>query len=87
MGSDSFQALPQWKNFQSIIDNHKIFIYRRHGFEINNKTKAHIKILDAPTLEISSTWVRELIRAGKSIRYLVPDKAREEIEKNQYYKK
>ena len=87
MGSDSFQALDQWKNFQSIIDNHEIFIYRRQNFAVKNKTKARIKILNAPTLEISSTSIRELIRAGKSIRYLVPDKAREEIEKNQYYKK
>jgi nicotinate-nucleotide adenylyltransferase len=87
MGSDSFQALHLWKNFQSIIDNHKIFIYRRQSFEVNNKTKAQIEILDAPTLELSSTSIRELIREGKSIRYLVPDKAREEIEKNHYYKK
>jgi nicotinate-nucleotide adenylyltransferase len=87
MGSDSFQALPQWKNFQSIIDNHRIFIYRRKGFEVNAKIKADIKILDGDILELSSTSIRELIRTGKSIRYLVPDKAREEIEKNHYYKK
>jgi nicotinate-nucleotide adenylyltransferase len=87
MGSDSFLGLHEWKNFQSIIDNHEIYIYRRQGFEVYNKTKARIKILDAPTLEVSSTSIRELIRTGKSIRYLVPDQGREEIEKNDYYKK
>jgi nicotinate-nucleotide adenylyltransferase len=86
MGSDSFQNLDKWKNFEAIIDNHKILIYQRPGFEIKNKINAEIEILNAPLLDISSTEIRKLIKKGKSIRYLVPEKAREEIEKNYYYK-
>ena len=62
-------------------------MYKRPGVEVNNKLKAKIVIVDSPMLDISSTEIRELIRNGKSIRYLVPDKAREEIERHQYYKK
>jgi nicotinate-nucleotide adenylyltransferase len=87
MGSDSFQDLRKWKNFESIVNNHKIFIFQRPGFEVKNNINAQIEILSAPMLEISSTNIRELIKNKKSVRYLVPDKVRQEIESKQYYKK
>jgi nicotinate-nucleotide adenylyltransferase len=86
MGSDSFQSISKWKNFETIIHNYKIHIYRRPGFEIENKINAEMEILNAPLLGISSTEIRDLIKKGKSIRYLVPEKVRKEIEKNEYYK-
>ncbi len=46
---------------------------------------ANITILQAPLLEISSTRIRELVHLKKSIRYLVPDIVKEEIELQQYY--
>lgn len=87
MGSDSFQNLHKWKNYESIVSNYPIYVYPRPGFEATNHINADLKIVDAPLLEISSTRVRELVRLGKSIRYLVPEKVREEIEKGSYYKK
>lgn len=85
MGSDSFQNLPNWKNAELIAKNHTIYIYPRPGFEINNTLQANIIKVDAPLLEISSTHIREFIAEGKSIRYLVPDNVKEEIEANHYY--
>jgi nicotinate-nucleotide adenylyltransferase len=87
MGSDSFQAIDKWKDFQSIIGDYKIFIFRRQGFEVYNNIGADVEILDAPLIDISSTEIRELIKKSKSIRYLVPEKVRKEIEKRDYYKK
>jgi nicotinate-nucleotide adenylyltransferase len=87
LGSDSFQDLAKWKNFESIVSNHKIVIFKRPGTDVKNKIDAQIEILNAPLLDISSTKIRELIKNKKSIRYLVPDKVREEIETKQYYKK
>jgi len=87
MGSDSFQAIDKWKDFESIIGEYKIFIFRRQGFEVYNNIGADIEILDAPVIDISSTEIRELIKKGKSVRYLVPEKVRNEIEKKEYYKK
>ena len=87
MGSDSLQNLHKWKDSEAIVRDYKILIYRRAGFEPENKINAKIEILNAPLLDISSTEIRKLIKDEKSIRYLVPEEVREEIEKNQYYKK
>jgi nicotinate-nucleotide adenylyltransferase len=86
MGSDSFQNLDKWKNFKAIIENYTLYIYQRPGFPVENKIGATIEVLNAPFLEISATAIRELIKRGKSIRYMVPEKVREEIEQNRYYK-
>ena len=87
MGSDSFQNLHKWKNAEYIINNYKIFVYTRPGFEIQNTLGANLQVLDAPLLQLSSTQIRQNIKDGKSVRYLLPDKVLEEIEKGSYYKK
>ena len=86
MGSDSFCNIDKWKNYQVLLKEYEIFIYNRPGFEVQKPAGSNITILDAPLLEISSTHIRELIKKNKSIRYLVPDTVKEEIEKNRYYK-
>ncbi len=87
MGSDSFQNIDKWKNYEVILKNYPIYVYPRPGFEIRNPMNTDLKIVSAPLLEISATLVRNNIRSGKSVRYLLPDKVLEEIEKGGYYKK
>jgi nicotinate-nucleotide adenylyltransferase len=87
MGSDSFQNISHWKNYEVIIKNHEIYIYKRPGFEINNSIGAQVKIIDAPLLQLSATYIRDCIAEGKSIRYMVPEVVLEEIEKGGYFKK
>lgn len=85
MGSDGFRNLDKWKNADIIIKNYPIIIYKRPGFEIENSLNALITIADAPLLEISSTHIRYMIKNGMSIRYLVPEIVKEEIENKGYY--
>jgi len=87
MGSDSFQNLHKWKNFEVIVKNYQIYIYLRQGFDVENKFNANIHIVEAPLLQLSATQIRKYIKEEKSIRYLVPENVREEIEKGGYYKK
>jgi nicotinate-nucleotide adenylyltransferase len=87
MGSDSFQNLSSWKNYDMILQHHHVIVYQRPGFPVEvDETKSNVTVLKAPLLEISSTHIRESIKAGKSIRYLVPDSVMNEIERNSYYK-
>ena len=87
LGSDSFQNLAKWKNADGLVKNYQFLIYKRPGFEVNNEMNAAMRIMDAPLLQISATHIREMIKTGKSIKYLVPQAVEEEISKSGYYKK
>jgi nicotinate-nucleotide adenylyltransferase len=80
MGSDNLVNFNHWKNFDVILKYYKILVYMRPGFEnvpfINHPS---VSTLNAPLLEISSSFIRKLIAEGKSIQYLVPDKVLNEI--------
>lgn len=86
MGSDSFQNLPKWKNFEALVKNYKFIVYRRPGFDISEKYGADITYLEAPMLELSATLIRNNCKEGINIRYLVPEAVRQEIERNNYFK-
>jgi nicotinate-nucleotide adenylyltransferase len=85
MGGDSFQNLNQWKNYRQLLSQYSLIVYQRPGFEIKVPDGARVEITDAPLLDISSTYIRTLIREKKSIRYLVTDEVKDEIERNRYY--
>jgi len=86
IGSDSLQNIGKWKNSEMLLNNYFFYVYQRPGFEVSNVI-SKVTLLKAPLLEISSTEIRSAVRAGKSIRYVVPDKVLEEIKRNNYYKK
>lgn len=85
LGSDSFQNIHKWKNYKALLSQYPVIIYKRPGFEITENVGANLTVLDAPLLQISSTYIRNLIKKRLSIRYLVPDAVKEEIERNHYY--
>jgi nicotinate-nucleotide adenylyltransferase len=88
MGSDSFENLPKWKNYGYILKHYPIYVYLRSGHErLPEYPDANkIFVLAAPLLPISATHIRKNIKEGKSIRYLLPDAVKDEIEKNGYYR-
>lgn len=86
VGSDSFTNLKNWKNADVLIRDNPFVIYNRPGFPVEDHLGAKTTILDGPLLNISATDVRNLVKAGKSIQYLVPNPVRSEIERNNYYK-
>ena len=85
IGSDSFQNLNKWKNYDVIIKNYQLIIYKRPGFEIINSMDANVLVMDAPLLEISATYIRELVKQNKSIKYLVPENIEQEIQANRFF--
>ena len=86
MGSDSYQNLDKWKNFEHIISTYSIYVYQRKDFEVKKIFSRAPIILNAPLIEVSSSQIRQNIKEEKSIRYLVPEIVREEIETRKLYK-
>lgn len=86
MGSDSYGNLKNWKNAPLIVERYSILVYQRPNHQITSVDSQQVSIIDAPLLDISSTYIRQQIQQGKSVAFLVPEKVKEELEKNNYYK-
>lgn len=87
MGVDNLTNLHKWKNFEQIIANYSIYVYPRPGIEIteNFKENENIVILDAPIMDISSSFIREAIKKGKQINYYLPYKVYDYISEMHFY--
>lgn len=86
MGGDNLVSLPKWKNYQSILDNHRIVVYSRASKEEVTPLNGNIIELDAPLLHISSSLVRKNIFEGKSVRYLLPAETWRYLDEMNFYK-
>lgn len=80
IGADNWSIFNKWKDHQRILDESQLFIYPRKGYEIEeNKLPANVRLVKAPEMEISSTFIREAIKQGKDIRYFLPPYVYDEI--------
>jgi nicotinate-nucleotide adenylyltransferase len=88
MGGDNLGSLNKWKNYELILKNFSIYVYKRPDYELGDLVKnPNVKIFEeAPLIEISSTFIRKLIKEGKSIRYWVTEETREIIESTGLYR-
>ncbi len=87
MGSDNLLNFHRWKNFEAIIQNYGIIVYPRPGFDPSTKeTVPGIRLVDAPLMEISSTFIREAIKEGRNMRHFLPPGVWEYIDKMGFYK-
>ncbi|MBQ7690828.1 MAG: nicotinate-nucleotide adenylyltransferase [Muribaculaceae bacterium] len=75
IGADNWAAWERWKEADEIVARHHVLVYPRLGFEvvIPPALANRVALVDAPIIEISSTQVRELLAAGKSAAFYVPD--------------
>ncbi len=85
MGSDGFSNITKWKNYELLLKNYDIYIYERQAFPTKVPLPPNIICLKAPLLDISSTRIREMIKEKRSIRFMVPDIVKQEIDSKQYY--
>lgn len=87
MGEDNLIHLPKWKNYEAIIENYPLYVYPRKGENIESEFKQHknVHYFEAPMLDISATYIRNRLKAQKSIRYLMPEEVREYIEAKRFY--
>ena len=96
IGTDNLKLLYTWGNAKKLITNFKVLVLERDEDKIDEIIEndeflkqyksSFIKVKENIKSNISSTFVREKIKKGKSIRYLVPDEVIEYIEKNNLYK-
>ena len=89
MGEDNLKSFHKWKNYEQILENHEILVYPRLSDDkTENKFEDHPKIfnISAPIMELSSTFIRKNIKAGKNVRPMLPDKVWNYIDEMNFYK-
>ncbi len=88
VGWDTFVILPTWFNAQKLAQQFQFIVAPRTASiqEINNfPFEVKYDMLDIPRIDISSTLIRNRIKSGKSVRYLVPDRVLDYIVKEKVY--
>ena len=72
-GMDNLACFDKWKKYQDILDNYNIIVYPRKGYDggelINHKS---VHIINAPEIEISSTFIRNAVAENKDVRHFMP---------------
>ncbi|MBK9478357.1 MAG: nicotinate-nucleotide adenylyltransferase [Bacteroidia bacterium] len=88
MGSDNLSTFHKWKNYEEILKYHQLYIYPRPQQSGENyKQHPQVKFVEAPVMEISSTFIRQAIADKKDVRYLLPDNVYEYVKEMHFYKK
>ncbi len=90
MGEDNLKGFHKWKNCEVILEHHDIFVYPRiSDGQIEHRFKDHpkIKMIDAPIMELSSTFIRKQHKAGKNIRPMLPDAVWRYMDEMNFYRK
>ena len=88
MGEDNLKSLHKWKNYEYILEHYPIYVYPRisEGAMPDNLVQhPHIKRVAAPIIELSSTFIREEIKARRNVRPLLPDKVWQYIDRTGVY--
>ena len=73
MGSDGLPSFSKWKNFEQIIKQYKRLVYPRPGENIKKDKHPNIEVINAPLMEISSSFIRKAIKERKDVRYFLPN--------------
>lgn len=89
MGEDNLQSFHKWKNYEVILENHDIYVYPRVSetkietlFDGNKK----IHHINAPVMELSSTFIRNAIKEGKNVKPMLPENVWEYLDEMNFYK-
>lgn len=74
IGEDNLKSFPRWKNYQVILNEYGLYIYPRPG-SVFSEIMEHpnVKLVQAPLLDISATFIRRCLKEDKSIKYMVPE--------------
>jgi nicotinate-nucleotide adenylyltransferase len=93
LGEDNVATLHKWKNYETLLKDYKIYVYPRIYSPAEDTaqpiktTHPAIVLTDAPIVELSSTFIRNAISEGKTIKHMVPPAVGEYIQEMNFYKK
>ena len=86
IGSDNWETIHRWKDYQVILKNFKTLVYPRKDIERINIKHPNVRLCkNAPLVEISSTLIRDSIKQEKDVRFYMPTGTFEEVVKTGFF--
>ncbi len=77
MGADNWAIITRWKEYEQMLHNFPVLVYPRLNYEISLPSDFPlVRMVDAPVIEISSTFIRDSFAAGKDVRFFLPEPVR-----------
>ncbi|MCB0470692.1 MAG: nicotinate-nucleotide adenylyltransferase, partial [Flavobacteriaceae bacterium] len=89
MGEDNLNSFHKWKNYEVILENHELYVYPRISQDTTEndlRQSKKVHLIDAPIMEISSTFIRNSIKQGKLVKPLLPNRVWEYLDEMNFYK-
>jgi nicotinate (nicotinamide) nucleotide adenylyltransferase len=88
IGSDNLKNFEKWKNYELILQEHDLYVYPRPGFKDKDvELKGTVHLVNAPLMEISSSFIRDAIKEKKDIPYFMPEAAYSYLKEMHFYEK
>lgn len=85
-GTDILPDFHKWKNYEQILKNYTIMVYNRPGsWEHPFADHPSFQFVNAPMVDISSTFIRQAIKQQKDLRYFLPEKVYQYILEMHFY--
>ncbi len=89
MGEDNLKSFHKWKNYEVILERYAIYIYPRISEgRVESRFMDHpaITLVEAPIMELSSTFIRNAIKKNKNIRPMLPDAVWKYLDEMNFYR-
>lgn len=97
MGEDNLRTFHKWKNHDAILENHHIYVYPRvltiqekadlkpHRTRPRLANHPHIHQVDAPVMKLSASFIRNAIKSGHDVKYLLTDPVYKYLKEMHFY--
>ncbi len=89
LGEDNLKSFHKWKNYKEILENHHLYVYPRiSGGSLPAQFQEHPKVhkVEAPIMEISSTFIRKSHKSGKNVRPMLPEAVWKYMDEMNFYR-
>ena len=72
VGADNWVCFDRWFEAKRIVDEFSLMIYPRPGYAVERESlPPHVRLVDAPNIEVSSTFIRQAMAEGRDVRYFL----------------
>lgn len=89
MGTDNLENLHKWKNWETILQEHEVYVYPRPNHDGGNLSKhPKVKLVGGtPLMEISASFIRTAISQKKDVRFMLPQDVYRYLDEMNFYRK